>query len=463
MTTVYTVGALTSHLKQKLEEIYPFVWVKGEVSNMARPSSGHVYFTLKDKDALLQCVWFKGNQRPQEAFDPMTGEVFGDGPRPSLATTLTNGMHILCAGHVTVYAQRGVYQLVVALGHEAGKAGELHAAFEALKARLHSQGYFAAERKRPLPPHPYKVAVLTAPTGAAIQDFVRIAATRGTGSHIRIYPVPVQGDAAAPAIVIAMQEAATWADVIVLIRGGGSLEDLWAFNEEIVAKAVFTCPLPVLAGIGHEVDMSMADMTADVRAATPSHAAQLLWPAREELMQYADTLDMALQEIMQRHVQQYQNTLAMQEKALHWLSPIRLWQRHNERLEQCANRLVVFGQRIGKNAQEKLTYLEKDLQTQVQKQCERQHATLTRTTQTLVQTVERYLEKQFTRLEYLTVRLEAVNPLAPLQRGYALVQTAQGHVISSVESVHKGQRLHLSLADGTVLTDVHDTHNTSLT
>ncbi len=454
MTTVYTVSALTTQLKRSLEERYPFVWVKGEVSNVARPSSGHVYFTLKDKDALLQCVWFKTYQQSHDKFDPLTGEVFTDGPRPSLAQVLNNGMHIMCAGHVTVYAQRGVYQLVVALGQEEGKMGALHAAFEALKAKLHAEGYFATERKRSLPRYPRNVAVLTAPTGAAIQDFVRIAMSRGIGSMIRIYAVPVQGDAAAPALVKAMKTAAIWADVIVLIRGGGSLEDLWAFNEEIVAHAVFTSSVPVLAGIGHEVDVCMTDMTADVRAATPTHAAHILWPEREELMQWVDGLEMTLDAAMEHRIQYHHDALSMHEKALHWLSPVRLWQRHCDTLTQYISRLTMCGQHIGNRAQTQLTGLENALHTLAHTHLERHVAQLAQCEYGLSENTRRRVESLQHRLEHTIVRLDACDPLAPLQRGYALVQTAEGHVVSSVERLSKGQSLHLSLADGVALADV---------
>ncbi len=336
MSDIYTVKELTAKIKRSLEGQYPFVWVKGEVSNVSRPSSGHVYFTLKDSEALLQCVWFKNFQRQEEKFDPLTGEVFEDGPRPSLAHKLVNGQQVLCAGHISVYAPRGSYQLVVALMQEGGH-GALHAAFEATKEKLRAQGYFSSERKRELPYNPQKIAVVTAPTGAAIHDFLRIAEQGGTGSAIRVYPVLVQGQDAAPSIVKAMQsiQREAWAEVIVLIRGGGSLEDLWAFNEEIVANAVFTSSIPVLAGIGHEVDVSICDMTADVRAATPTHAAQLLWPAREELMQRVDGLEILLKENVEHVLRQHAQKLQLQQQALQWLSPMRHWQRQNEKLTHC--------------------------------------------------------------------------------------------------------------------------------
>ena len=288
---ILTVRALTEQLRRSLEGRFPFVWVRGEVSNLSRPGSGHIYFSLKDQDAQLQCVWFRGQQRQAEqgrAFDPLTGEVF-DTPRPSPLELLRNGLDLLCAGRVSVYAPRGQYQLLVELVQPTGQ-GLLAQAFEERKRKLAEAGYFSQERKRPLPWNPQRVALITSPSGAAIHDFLELARNRGCGAEIRLFPASVQGEEAAPEIIRALDEinARGWAQVIVLIRGGGSLEDLWAFNEEAVAEAVFCSRLPVLAGIGHEVDVTLADLTADLRAATPSHAAQLLWPLRAELRQRLD-------------------------------------------------------------------------------------------------------------------------------------------------------------------------------
>ncbi len=435
MSTIYTVRELTEGIKRVFDAQFPFVWVKGEVSNLSRPSSGHIYFSLKDNDALLNCVWFKNSQREKEGFDPLTGEVFEDGPRPSLAETIANGQQILCAGNLSVYAQRGSYQLTVALIQDDGR-GALYAAFEALKTKLMAKGYFAPERKRELVYNPRKVAVVTAKSGAAIHDFLRIAANRGIGSHIRIYPTLVQGEGAAKNMAETLQSIAkqAWADVIVLIRGGGSLEDLWAFNEECLAEAIFNSPIPILAGIGHEPDVSLADMTADVRAATPSHAAQLLWPEREELMQYVDGLEMALDDAINQKIQHYAQSLHMREQALQWLSPLNTWQRQEESLSNFQARLTHCAQSLFEKNQTKLDNLSAALPLALSRHAERLHNTL----------------------EGYSVRLLAANPLAPLERGYALLRTDKGRVVSSINEVQVGQSVHMSLIDGELVANVQD-------
>ncbi len=473
MSTIYTVRELTGNIKGALEKHFPFVWVKGEVSNLARPGSGHMYFSLKDNDALLNCVWFKQAQRSEEKFDPLTGEVFEDGPRPSLAQTLTNGMEVLCAGTISVYAPRGSYQLTISLVQEGGR-GALFAAFEALKVKLQALGYFQHERKRPMPHNVQRVAVVTAPTGAAIHDFLRIASTRGIGSQIRIFPVPVQGDAAAPAMVKALRYIAQqgWAQVIVLIRGGGSLEDLWAYNEECLAEAIFHSPIPVLAGIGHEVDISMADMTADMRAATPTHAAQLLWLSREDYMQKIDGLEWAVQNAGQSALKQASQSLAHKEEALKWLSPKNLWQRKQERLlqyeqqlhwsmqtllEQKNNKLGICTQKLPSllrcqaSAQGQLDTLQWRLQHAMQRNFLQKQQGFASIEHALPQGMRMLLTQQQTAVQTLSLQLQACDPLMPLSRGYALLQTevaGQKHVVRSVQDVRKGQTVSLQLVDG---------------
>ena len=273
--SILTVRQLTAQIKDAVESGFPYVWVRGEVTNVSRPSSGHIYFSLKDENALLQAVWFKGSQKERETFDPLTGEVFEDGPRTSLAGTLRNGQQIICAGRLTVYAPRGGYQLVVELAQDSGE-GQLHLALEALKRKLAEKGYFSLERKRPIPEHPHRVAVITAPSGAAIRDFLRLSGERGTGCEIRIHPVPVQGDDAPPRIAEALDDENRrgWADVLVLIRGGGSLQDLWAFNDERVADAVYRSRIPVVAASATKSTPPPSPIwSRTLRAATPSHAA----------------------------------------------------------------------------------------------------------------------------------------------------------------------------------------------
>ena len=429
MNTILSVRELTRQIRTGLEARFPFIWVRGEVSNLSRPSSGHVYFSLKDSEALLNCVWFRTAQRDSENFDPLTGEVFSEGPRQSLARVLQDGEQILCAGRITVYAPRGGYQLLVELAQPDG-VGQLALAFEARKHKLAAQGYFAPERKRELPRHPLKVAVITAPGGAAVRDFLRIAEERGYGACIRIYPVPVQGDAAAPAITatLARVSAEGWAQVAVLIRGGGSLEDLWAFNEESVADAVFASAIPVLAGIGHEVDTSMADMTADVRAATPSHAAQILWPLRSELMQRVDDLEMLLQRAHVRCFDAAAMRLRALRQALHWLSPARALDNKRDAAAQAHA-----------GTQRAMTRL-----------FERKERLLEQSGLRLRARAEAMLHAPERALERCAVALCALDPHAPLERGYVLAYDGRGRLLRSARDAKKGDALCLRLRDGTV-------------
>jgi exodeoxyribonuclease VII large subunit len=331
MPHIFEVRELTGAVKDVLESQFPFVWVRGEVGGVSRPASGHVYFNLKDAQARLSVVWFRRSQRcvAPGGVDPRTGEVLEHG----CTTELTEGTTVLVAGRLSVFEPQGAYQLVAELVQEQG-AGQLAMQFEAMKARLAGLGYFDPGRKRPLPPHPARVAVVTAPTGAAIRDFLRLAGERGWGSAIRIYPTLAQGEQA-PARGAAALDAACadgWAEVVVRIRGGGSLEDLWAFNTEPVAEAVYRSGLPVVCGVGHEVDTSIADLVADVRAATPSHAAQLLWPERGALMQRVDVLEQGLVAAAGGLLERREAALGQMEKALRWLSPAQRLARMEERL-----------------------------------------------------------------------------------------------------------------------------------
>lgn len=464
MDTILSIRQLTDALRRKVEGAFPFVWVKGEVTNLSRPSSGHIYFSLKDADALLNCVWFRGQQRPAESFDPLTGEVFADGPRQSMAQSIENGQQLLCAGRVSVYAPRGSYQLIVELVQDAG-LGQLHAAFELLKEKLAHKGYFATERKRPLPPNPTRVALITAAAGAAVQDFIRLAADRGAGAEIRLYPVLVQGEGAAPSIVQAMEhvQREAWAQVIVLIRGGGSLEDLWAFNEETVAHAVFTSAMPVLAGIGHEVDISMCDMTADLRAATPSHAAQLLWPARAELVQMVDGAEEALQDAMEALLHSYETQVRGQEQALGWLSPARALSRLEDQFLARHERLnLAFDRWMDTRHQAVHQYTGR---LQASFGLERLNPladTMRQWEQRLIRAGEFCVQDTTVRLEKASAALEALSPLAPLERGYALVHDAQGRLVRGIDQVRVGKGLDIRLADGSVTVQVEKVHKDDL-
>ncbi|MDR2055145.1 MAG: exodeoxyribonuclease VII large subunit [Desulfovibrio sp.] len=426
---ILTVRELTERLRANLEGAFPFVWVRGEVTNLTRPGSGHIYFSLKDREAQIQCVWFAQQQKRAsrgQDFDPLTGEVY-DGPRPSPLSVLRNGATMLCAGRISVYAARGQYQLVVELLQDEGR-GMLAQAFEERKRKLMELGYFAVERKRLLPYDAKRVALITSAAGAAIHDFLTLGAQRGSGAQICLFPASVQGNAAAAEIVTALHRAGAqgWAQVIVLIRGGGSLEDLWPFNEEAVAEAVFRSRIPVLAGIGHEVDVTLADMTADARAATPSHAAQLLWPPRTELAQRLDDACGALRRAAAGRLAGMERSLQEQTKALRWLSPSRCLARLRERLERmlCA---------LEKTLPQRLAGAGRQL---AQKR-DMLHARILRS-----------LERREHALARLTLTVENADPLAPLKKGYALASAANGDILRSVRQVAPGQEIHVRLDNG---------------
>jgi exodeoxyribonuclease VII large subunit len=420
---------LTFALKDLLEGSFPFVWVQGELANFSRPSSGHIYFSLKDAESSIAAVWFKSNQNEAESFDPLTGEVFEDGPRPGLAGRLENGMELLCAGRLTVYPPRGSCQIVVELMQEAGKGG-LRLQFELLKAELAQKGYFDPQRKRSLPSLSRRVAVITSPTGAAVHDFLRISGLRGLPAEIRLYPALVQGDEAPAAVAAALRTAyaENWAELIVLIRGGGSQEDLSAFNSREAAQAVFESPVPVLSGIGHEVDTTLADLVADVRAATPTHAAQILWPERRELAQRVDECETALRRALQRRLQMAEQQILDQERRLRLLSP-------SGRLEKIEILLGIFARRLFRFMPRYLERKEKNVESAARN---------------LSVAMPQALDKREKRLDDYCLRLQCFDPMLPLRRGYVFVNRADGSLLRSSKEAGVGERLDLRMVDGVV-------------
>ncbi|MDR1946201.1 MAG: exodeoxyribonuclease VII large subunit [Desulfovibrio sp.] len=425
---ILSVTALTEAVKNRLEGAFPFVWVRGQVTDLSRPASGHVFFALRDERSTIAAVWFKGDIRPAERFDPLTGEVYGDGPRPSPALSLENGREIVCAGRLSLYAPRGIYRLVVEYAAEQG-TGRLHEEFGRLRAKLAADGFFAPERKRPLPLLPRRIALVTSPQGAAVHDFLCLSEQRGPGSEFRIYPVPVQGDGAPPKIIEAVLRIGEegWAEVLVLLRGGGSLEDLWAFNDEALALALFRSPIPVLAGIGHEVDFTLADLTADVRAATPSHAAQILLPERSELFRALSELDDALRGAVERRLERATGRFASLENGLRRLSPRRTLEARCARLTAEVRLLRGAGKLLLQRGEARLKQAGDKLGVWPQS-----------------------FRLRAAPLENLTVRLESLDPHAPLQRGYALARKADGKFVRLRSDVLPGEALTLTVTDGDI-------------
>lgn len=458
MPHVFEVGELTRSIRDVIESEFPFVWVRGQVVNLSRPGSGHCYFSLRDAEASLAVVWFKGAQGGKALagggrFNPLTGEVY----ERSLAESLTDGMEVMVAGRLTVYPPRGGYQLVAELVQELGE-GRLWLEFEALKKELAAKGYFDQARKRPLPSHPIRVAVVTAPSGAAIRDFIRLGRERGFGAQVRIYPTLVQGEAAPIGIVRAMLRAVAddWAQVLVLIRGGGSLEDLWAFNTAEVAGAIYASPLPVLTGVGHEVDVTIADMVADVRAATPSHAAQLLWPERTLLMQRLDDLEMASRRAIERLLGSRERELAALARGLAWLSPARRLDRLGEAFAAASRRLGLAGERriealerLVDGMRDRLTHRFGPERLDI-----RQEAVKRRGEQ-LKSSLKFLLADRERRLELAAARLAGLDPRAPLARGYSLTRVMRtGKMLRREGDVAPGDKLDIMVYDGHVAATV---------
>ncbi len=406
---VYSVGRLNREARMLLESGLGVVWVQAEVSNFSRPASGHWYFSLKDRDAQLRCAMFR--QRNMLArFTPREGQL------------------VLARGRVSLYEPRGDYQLLIDQLEDAG-AGALQRAYEELRARLAAEGLFAIERKRALPVAPARIGVITSPTGAAIRDILHVLAQRFPAAAVLIYPVPVQGVAAAPAIAAALDLASERAecDVLILARGGGSLEDLWAFNDERVARALARCTLPVVAGIGHETDVTIADFVADVRAPTPTAAAQLVVPDRRVWLQRLAQLALRFGTAMRRKLADD----AAQLRARH------------QRLQRAHP-----GARLTQHAQ-RLDELELRLRRALDAQLRAAAASLQPLSGRLSAAWTRALTAAGARVELAARALHTVSPLATLDRGFAIVvHAAGGALIRSAADVSVGADIETRLADG---------------
>lgn len=428
---VLTPSQLNALARDMLEGAFPLIWVEGELSGVSRPSSGHVYFTLKDARAQVRCALFK----PKSQWLKF---------RPA------DGQRVLLRARLTVYEARGDYQLIVDHMEEAGE-GALLRAFEALKTRLQADGLFAAERKRPLPRFVARLGVITSPTGAAIRDVLSILRRRFPLLQVDVLPVPVQGDGAAAQIarLLARADASARYDVLLVTRGGGSLEDLWAFNDETLARAIHAAATPVVSAVGHEVDVSIADFVADLRAATPSAAAELLTPDRAALAallaRRRQQLALALRRVREHaalRADQLQQRLAAQHPAL------RL-QRGGERLLALRLRLRreidrVLERHAGRLARAQVRLAHRHPGTQLRQQAERN----TRLHERQQAALQRLFDRRRQKLVELARALHGVSPLATLERGYAIVQDTQGRTIRHASALSAGDQVDLRLQDG---------------
>jgi exodeoxyribonuclease VII large subunit len=430
---VYTPSRLNREARTMLERGFAALWVEGEMSNLSRPSSGHWYFSLKDDAAQLRCAMF----RQKNQLIPFTPK---------------DGMHVQIRGRVSLYEARGDYQFLVDHIEEAGE-GALRRQFELLKAKLAAEGLFAAERKRPLPKMPRRIGVITSPTGAAIRDVLHILKRRFCTIPVLIYPVPVQGAAAAPQIARAIRAASVRAecDVLILARGGGSLEDLWAFNEEIVARAIYDCAIPIVSGVGHEVDFTIADLVADVRAPTPSGAAERVAPDCSEWTRSFAQQARRLAAALERQVARRADRLTWLNRRLAQLHPGFELRQRAQRLDELEQRLL-RGMRHGllqhrsqlAHAAAGLRHASPALRlAHAKRRMELSDAHITRA-------IRKRLEKLRSRLDIAGGRLNAVSPLATLQRGYAIVTDSSNHVVTDAAQLTNGELIEARLAKGIV-------------
>ena len=393
---VLTITQLNEYIRGKLDSdvLLNAVAVKGEISNYKLYPSGHHYFTLKDESSALKCVMFKGNAL-RLRFRP------------------ENGMKIIAMGKVSVYPRDGAYQLYCTAMAMDG-IGDLYAAFEQLKKKLAARGLFDPAHKKPLPRFPGTIGIITSAAGAAVHDMLRILRRRYPLSTVRLLPVRVQGAEAPGEIAAAIRYANhhRLADLLIVGRGGGSIEDLWAFNEEIVAQAIYDSEIPVISAVGHEPDVTISDYVADLRAATPSNAAELAVPDREALAQALDSMENAMATALTRQIKAHRQHLSVLGKSPALRSPTGYLEQKQQQLEGLKNRLTAAqNQNIARNTQ-------------------------------------RYVA--------LTAKLDAMSPLKVLTRGYSMAQNERGEVIRSVSQVEPGERIGIKFSDGKIFATVMD-------
>jgi exodeoxyribonuclease VII large subunit len=439
---VYTVSRLNREVRVLLERGFASLWLEAEISNFARPSSGHWYFSLKDAGAQVRCAMF----RQRNMLAPFT-------PR--------DGQKVLVRAKIGLYEPRGEYQLLIDHMEDAG-VGALKRQFEELAARLAAEGLFAESRKRYLPALPRRIGVITSPTGAAIRDILQVLARRFPAVPVLIYPVAVQGAGAAAEIRAALQLAGLRADcdVLILARGGGSLEDLWAFNDEALARAIVASPIPVISGVGHEIDVTIADFAADVRAPTPSAAAELAVPDRQEWLKALAIIGSRLQQIQRRRLQDAGQRLA-------WLAGRAAQVDPRVRLTQQMQRLDDLEQRLGRGLRSHLGALQAAVAAHGARLWRESPVARLRQAVAVHDALRSRLgaaallgmRRSRERLMPLVRTLNAVSPLATLERGYAIVSREGGAILRNAADAPPGTLIEARLGSGRLRAKVEDSRS----
>ncbi|MEJ2393230.1 MAG: exodeoxyribonuclease VII large subunit [Candidatus Thiodiazotropha sp.] len=437
---IYSVSRLVRETRAVLEGSFPLLWISGEISNLAQPASGHIYFSLKDEIAQVRCAMFR-MKRQQLRFRP------------------ANGQQVLIRARVSLYEARGEFQLIAEHMEPAGE-GALRLAFEQLKQKLAAEGLFDTEHKQPLPELPQQLGLITSPSGAAIRDLLSVLRRRFPALPVVIYPVQVQGEDA-PRQIVRMLELANRrneCDVLILSRGGGSLEDLQAFNEETVARAIHASRIPVVSGVGHEIDYTIADFVADQRAATPSAAAELVAPDQQAWRQRLGQLSQSLRLAQARRQRQLGDRLTTLQQRLQRQHPSQRLQQRAQRLDELGQRLLRTTELILLRQSRRLELLQHRLLSQSpEKRLERLRQTHQQLDARLHRAIQQRLEQTRQRLAQRARDLHTLSPLNTLARGYAIVRRLEdGSIVRQASQVKPGERIETRLSEGSLISQVID-------
>jgi len=439
---IFSVSALNRSVSNLLEQEFAWIWVEGEISNLAQPASGHLYFSLKDSAAQVSCAMFKGRNRTLK-FQP------------------ENGNQVLVRAKVSLYQPRGNYQLIVDRMEEAGD-GALRRQFEQLKIKLAAEGLFDEDSKQETPELPAAITIITSKTGAAIHDVLSVIERRFPSIPIHLFPVPVQGNEAAPAICKALQlidkavtKGTLQCDVILLVRGGGSLEDLWSFNEESVARAIFNCTIPIVSGVGHEVDVTIADYVADVRSATPTAAAETITPDQTTWLQSFDWYQQRLQQLITDKVSRQQEKTQWLTQRLKQQHPHHQIQRSKERSTELIKRLMRHSQSMLNFRQHQLSTLNAQLGAQNPSLLLKQNRqTMHYLTARLQRATLNLFEQKKSILSNAARTLNTISPLQTLERGYSISLNKKGKPITTIAQVNTNDKIETRLHNGSIISYV---------
>ena len=440
---ILSVSDLNHQARLTIEQQFETVWVIGEMSNFARPTSGHWYFSLKDQQAQVRCAMFTNRNR-------------------SVQMQPGNGQQVLIRGRVSLYEGRGEFQVIADYMEPAGE-GALRQAFDQLKIKLAAEGLFDTDRKRPLPGMPVHFAVVTSATGAALQDILAVWQRRYPVLKITLVPSLVQGGEAEQALTQALSRAIALApDAILLTRGGGSLEDLWAFNSERLARAIAECEIPIVSAVGHEIDTTICDFVADVRAPTPSVAAELMTPVRSELSDSFYGLERYLANTIQQLIKDLENRRSHASQRLS--NPVEIIERMAQRIDDTTIRLKLAAEAKINQSQAKVIGLQRQLPHVGPHALLHRSATKLASLQHLAKrAIDNNVRQHSERQAQITRMLHNLSPLPTLARGYAVVRDADSHVVSSIAQIDENQLITTTLEDGSIISRVEHINQTTLT